>query len=96
MGADARRPGGSRDDLRQWMLTTARRIDEVVAARWDATRSPLDFLERHATGARFTALPRAVRDEALQRLREWAFATFGNVNTMFTESHEFVLALCVF
>ena len=40
-------------------------MTEVVAARWEAPRSPRDFLARHATGARFAALPQPIKDEAL-------------------------------
>jgi len=95
LGIDARRPGGGRDDTRQWVAAAAERMVEVVAARWDATRSPRDFLDRHATGARFTALPQPVRDEAMRRLTAWSIATFGSLDAEFIESHTFVLDVCV-
>jgi ubiquinone/menaquinone biosynthesis C-methylase UbiE len=67
---------------------SATRID---AARWNAERIPRGFLERHATGARFSALPQAVRDEALRKLGAWAVATFGSLDSVFSEPHAFEL-----
>jgi ubiquinone/menaquinone biosynthesis C-methylase UbiE len=91
MGIDARRPGADRIEARGWLAPTAQRLSEVVAARWDAPRSPRDFLHRHATGARFTALPSAIQEAALARLAEWAAVTFGALDVTNTEPHSFVL-----
>ena len=95
LGADARRRGAQREDARAWLAPTARRMTEVVAARWDATRSPRDFLARHATGARFATLPQPIKDEALRRLGDWAVATFGTLDAPLIEPHAFVLDVCV-
>jgi SAM-dependent methyltransferase len=95
LGVEPSRPGGSRGDTRQWMVTASRRMEEVVAARWEVTRSPRDFLDRHATGARFAALPQSVRDEAMRRLTHWSLGTFGELDAEFIESHAFVLDICI-
>src|SRR5262249_41692495 len=52
LGIDARRPGAGREDARLWLARAAVRTTEIVAARWEEPRSPREFLERHATGAR--------------------------------------------
>jgi SAM-dependent methyltransferase len=94
-GIDARGPGARRDEARDWLAPGARRMTEVVAARWNATRSPRDFLIRHATGARFAALPQPVKDEALRKLGDWAIATFGSLDATLDEPHAFLLDVFV-
>jgi SAM-dependent methyltransferase len=91
LGVDATRPGARRDDVRGWMQSNGGRIEEIVAARWAAMPSPRAFLARHATGARFAALMRSTREEALRRLEEWALTAFGSLNTPRVEPHAFVL-----
>jgi ubiquinone/menaquinone biosynthesis C-methylase UbiE len=93
-GVDARRPGAQRDDARAWLAPRTRRMTEVVAARWEASRSPRDFLDRHATGARFAALPQPIQDEALRRLADWAVDSFGTLETPLIEPHAFLLDVC--
>jgi SAM-dependent methyltransferase len=68
-------------------------LDEtrVVAATWQAERTPRAFLARQPTGARFSALPQAVKAEALRRLGEWAAAEFGSLDAAFIEPHAFEL-----
>jgi chromate transporter len=78
------------------VMAVATFIFERVAARWDSTRRPADFLRRHATGARFAALPQPVKDEALERLTEWSVATFGGLDVPFVETIAFVLDICVY
>jgi ubiquinone/menaquinone biosynthesis C-methylase UbiE len=96
LGVDAGRRGARREEARAALAATARRITESVAANWQATRSPHDFLARHATGARFAALPQPIRDEALRRLADWAVATFGALDATLAEPHAFVLDVYVF
>jgi ubiquinone/menaquinone biosynthesis C-methylase UbiE len=62
------------------------------AARWKVTTSAEEFLSRHRTGAKFAALPLAVQQESLAKLRTWAETTFGSVNTSFDEQHSFELS----
>lgn len=95
-GVDAHRPGAGQEEARSWLDPAARRLTEVVAARWVASRSPREFLDRHATGARFAALPQPIRDAALRRLADWAVATFGALDATVVETHEFVLDVCIF
>jgi hypothetical protein len=95
-GVEMQRSGARREEALAWLTPAARRSCSVVAARWEATRSPRDFLVRHATGARFAALPPPIKDGALRRLSEWAVDTFGAIDTPFPEPHFFVLDICIF
>jgi hypothetical protein len=65
----------------------------MIAAAWDAERTPRGFLERQPTGARFSALPRAVKEEALQALGAWAAQEFGGLDAVSFERHEFELKI---
>jgi SAM-dependent methyltransferase len=93
MGIDTGRPGALRDEARNWLASGVCGFTEVVVARWEATRSPRDFLARHATGARFAALPREARDKALGQLSDWAVAVYGYLDASVLEPHAFVLEL---
>ena len=73
---------------------TERRVD--VAASWSAERSPRGFLDRKPTGAKFSELPPAIRDEALRRLTDWAKSTFGSLEAARTESYRFELTVFKF
>jgi SAM-dependent methyltransferase len=95
-GVDARRPGAGRDEARGWLGAGARRSVEVVAASWEAARSPRDFLARHATGARFNALPQSVRDDALRRLADWSVGAFGGLDATRVEAYAFLLDVWVY
>ncbi len=95
-GVEMHRRGVRREDALAWLAPAARRLSTVVAARWETTRSPRDFLARHATGARFAALAQPVKDEALRRLAEWAIATFGTLDAPLVEQHAFLLDLLLF
>jgi ubiquinone/menaquinone biosynthesis C-methylase UbiE len=85
----------ARDDALRFLeeAASATRID---AARWDAERTPRGFLERHPTGARFSALPEPVKKEALRKLGAWAAATFGSLDAVFSEPHAFELQVFKF
>jgi ubiquinone/menaquinone biosynthesis C-methylase UbiE len=91
MGVEAER--NMRDDVQHWLDSTAREKTHVVAAAWPADRSPRAFLERHRTGARFSALPEPVKEEALCALGAWAAETFGSLDAVFSEPHAFELRL---
>jgi hypothetical protein len=94
-GVVARRPGAGQDDVREWLALRARRMTEVVAARWETTHSPIDFLNRHSTGARFAALPRPIREKALRQLADWAVITFGALDATLTELQTFMLDVAI-
>jgi ubiquinone/menaquinone biosynthesis C-methylase UbiE len=68
----------------------------VTAAAWTAARTPRGFLDRHRSGARFSALPEPVKDEALRKLGAWAAATFGSLDAVSDERHAFELRVFKF
>ena len=101
-GAAARRDGRAgrsdehaRQDAQGW-LEQRRAARAVVAATWTAERTPRGFIERHRTGARFSALPAPVKEEALRRLAAWAATTFGSLDAASSEPHAFELQLFKF
>jgi ubiquinone/menaquinone biosynthesis C-methylase UbiE len=77
----------------QYLAASASATTELVAASWSVERSPQRFLERHATGARFSRLPRAVREDALRAMADWALMQFGTLDTRFIETHRFEMQL---
>jgi SAM-dependent methyltransferase len=82
----------TRRDAQGWLEQQARGT-RLVAATWSARRTPRGFIERHGTGARFSALPAPVREEAARRLAAWAKTAFGSLDAASTEPHEFELQL---
>jgi ubiquinone/menaquinone biosynthesis C-methylase UbiE len=82
-----------RDDSLTRLESSAARRSHVTAASWSARLTPREFLARHPTGARFSALPAAVQEQAMQRLTTWAEETFESLDTAFTEEHRFDLDL---
>jgi len=82
-----------REDVQHWLDSSAKGSAGVVAAAWSAERTPRAFLERHRTGAGFSALPEAVKDEALRELGAFAAATFGSLDAVLREPHTFELKL---
>jgi ubiquinone/menaquinone biosynthesis C-methylase UbiE len=90
-GAPADRTN-TRQDAQDWLEREARGT-RLVAATWTARRTPRGFIERHGTGARFSALPAPVKEEALRRLAAWATTAFGSLDAASTEPHEFELQL---
>jgi ubiquinone/menaquinone biosynthesis C-methylase UbiE len=96
LGVEMHRRGAEREDALAFLGLAARCLTTVVAARWQATRIPRDFLARHATGARFAALPQALKEEALRRLAAWSVTTFGNLDAPHAELHHFVLDIGLF
>jgi phosphatidylethanolamine/phosphatidyl-N-methylethanolamine N-methyltransferase len=82
-----------RDEVRIWLQSVASDHTQVIAATWTADRTPRAFVDRHRTGARFSALPAPVKDEALHRLGAWATTRFGSLDTTCTERHEFELRI---
>jgi ubiquinone/menaquinone biosynthesis C-methylase UbiE len=81
------------DDALQLLAGNAQDSRIVTAAAWAAERTPRAFLERHATGARFSALPPPVRNIAMLRLGEWALATFGSLDAVSVEPFRFDLMI---
>ena len=85
-------PGvNARDEVQRWLDATATAATCVIAATWDAERTPRGFLERHRTGARFSTLPDPIRADALGKLATWATGTFGSLDAAHCEPHRFEL-----
>ena len=91
IGAPADRTN-TRQDAQGWLEQQARGT-RLVAATWTARRTPRGFIERHRTGARFSALPAPVKDEAMRRLAGWAATAFGSLDAASAEPHGFELQL---
>jgi ubiquinone/menaquinone biosynthesis C-methylase UbiE len=87
---------GVRDEAERCLESSALSCIREVAASWTAERTPRDFLERHRKGARFSVLPGAVKDEALDRLARWATKTFGSLDVAAREPHSFELRVYCF
>jgi ubiquinone/menaquinone biosynthesis C-methylase UbiE len=95
-GVEMHRRGAGGEEAMAGLAHSANRVSTGVAARWETIRSPREFLARHATGARFAALPQPIKDEALRRLAEWAVATFGALDSPLVEEHTFSLDVCIY
>lgn len=89
-------PRESRRQALAWLEAASVRHCYREAASWTVTTSAEEFLSRHRTGARFAALPLAVQEEALARLRAWAETNFGSVSASFEEQHSFELGILEF
>jgi SAM-dependent methyltransferase len=92
----APRRQNARGDAREWLASAAHLERRAIAAAWTATCTPLAFLERQPTGAQFSRLPQAVRDDALRELREWAAGIFGSLDAAASEPHAFELEFFTF
>jgi ubiquinone/menaquinone biosynthesis C-methylase UbiE len=80
-----------RGDVQRWFESIAQSHTRLVAAEWNADRTPRGFLSRRGTGARFAALPQPIKEEVLRKLSTWATATFGSLDAVFSERHAFEL-----
>jgi ubiquinone/menaquinone biosynthesis C-methylase UbiE len=80
-----------RENAQRWLEATAAQSTRIVAATWRASRTPRDFLERRSSGAQFSMLPATVKAEVLEKLSAWAAKSFGSLDAVFTEQHEFEL-----
>jgi SAM-dependent methyltransferase len=85
----------SREQAERYLASLAPPRD-IVAASWTSRRSPRGFLDRHAKGAQFAALPEAARDEALRLLATWAETHFGSLDAEIPEPQQFTLRLFTF
>ena len=86
----------AREDIAQWLESNAESSESVTAATWTANRTPRGFIERHGSGARFAALPVALKTQALRELGAWAAATFGSLDAAASEPHAFELQIFKF
>jgi ubiquinone/menaquinone biosynthesis C-methylase UbiE len=83
----------TREEALRWLEAAACNTSRVLAATWESTRSPRAFLDRHRTGARFSALPEPVKAEALAKLAAWAEVAFGSLDAVTRERHAFELRI---
>jgi ubiquinone/menaquinone biosynthesis C-methylase UbiE len=90
------RPQESRKQALAWLESAAMRHVHTQAASWSVTATAREFLLRRPTGARFSALPVAVQELALNKLRAWAEKTFGSVDAGFQEERSFELDIFEF
>jgi len=95
MGASVDSPN-PRNDVQHALEAAATRNHRLIAAEWDAVRTPRGFIERHRTGARFSALPERVRNEAMASLQRWADPAFGSLDAPNRERHRFELRVFEF
>jgi ubiquinone/menaquinone biosynthesis C-methylase UbiE len=86
-------PRQADEDLR-WLADSGCDRYVVTAATWNADRTPRGFLTRHATGARFSRLPRPVGAAAMLRLHHWALERFGSLDTVSCEIFRYELTIC--
>lgn len=91
MGVEMPEAGRTKRDARTWLGTAAKSRQHLVAATWRSDCAPRDFINRHSTGARFSALPAEIREESMRRLSEWAIVQFGSLNTSVVEEYRFEL-----
>ena len=85
------REGNARENIEQMLGAAATHRERQVVASWSAQRTPRQFIARHRTGARFAALPDAMKDDAMRALAAWAEKTFGSLDAVSSESHSFEL-----
>jgi hypothetical protein len=71
-------------------------VERRIAGTWTAQRTPRQFIARHRDGARFSALPASVKNDAMTRLAIWAEREFGSLDAVLSESHAFELQIFKF
>jgi ubiquinone/menaquinone biosynthesis C-methylase UbiE len=79
----------TREDAERYLTSIPCATSHLVTASWRAERSPRAFLDRHATAAPFSQLPRAPRADALRMLAAWAQTQFGGLDANLPETHRF-------
>lgn len=88
--------GNARLNVERAFGARAARIERQIVSTWNAERTPRQFIARHSTGARFSALPEGIKDEAMRRTAAWAKLTFGSLDAASLESHSFELQVFSF
>jgi ubiquinone/menaquinone biosynthesis C-methylase UbiE len=89
-------PQQARHEALAWLESSASRPLHLCAASWTASTTPREFLARHRTGARFTALPPSIQEDALHQLGAWAKTAFGSLDVAFPEERTFELDIFEF
>ena len=81
----------SRRQALAWLEASAKCHVHSVPVEWNVKTSAKIFLERRRTGARFAALPGAIQEQALKKLRTWAETAFGSLEAAQPEERTFEL-----
>jgi ubiquinone/menaquinone biosynthesis C-methylase UbiE len=81
----------TRKNVQRWLEAIAPHSSCITASTWRVSRTPRGFLERRSSGAQFSTLPAALKTEILEELGVWATKSFGSLDSVFTETHEFEL-----
>jgi ubiquinone/menaquinone biosynthesis C-methylase UbiE len=84
-------PKKSRQQALEWFYAGASWRSHTTAASWTANRSARQFFDRHRSGARFSTLPSATQETALEKMAAWAKKKFGSLDKVFSERHSFEL-----
>jgi len=93
MGVGKHDSNKSRHDSLEWLQAGSSQRMHVTATSWTAMRTAREFLDRHRSAARFSSLPPAVQEEALEKMSAWAKKTWGSLDKIFTEKHNFELQM---
>ena len=96
MDVESHEPRQARKQSLAWLESESTRNLHVTAASWAGERTPREFIVRHRSGARFSALPHAVQDAAMQSLSIWAEQEFGSLDESQTEEFRFELDMFEF
>jgi ubiquinone/menaquinone biosynthesis C-methylase UbiE len=86
----------AREKTEAYLAEEASDKQRIIPARWQTVRSPRTFLDRHRTGARFSGLPVAVKEDSLGRLAVWAAQKFGSLDAKISEQDQFELLIYKF
>jgi ubiquinone/menaquinone biosynthesis C-methylase UbiE len=86
----------TRENVQRRLEAAATQSTRIIAATWRMNRTPRDFLDRRSGGAQFSLLPPTVKTEVLEKMSAWAAASFGSLDAVFTERHEFELRAFTF
>ena len=92
----AQERANARENVIQWLESNAVRSQTVTAALWTANRTSRGFIERHRSGARFSALSETVKARAMRDLSAWVATTFGSLEVVTAEPHAFDLQVFTF
>jgi SAM-dependent methyltransferase len=88
-----KRGANKRADFQQLLGDSAADNERRIVGAWTVERTPRQFIARHRGGARFSALPDRVKDDAMARLGAWAEQAFGSLDAASAESHRFELQI---
>ena len=91
LGEGDGRGGKAREKVEQIFRAGATHSERRSVASWSAQRTPRQFIGRHRSGARFSKLPDAVKDDAMRKLGAWAEQAFGSLDAASSETHSFEL-----